>query len=235
MAERAPALYRGLVRLHPKPYRTRFGDEILQVLSDEKRFRGRVRHLHTTGDLFGSLIVQGWKDRMMKSKFAVAAFLVIAVAGGTLLVTGAIFEVSSILVILSTLAVLGLLYAVIALVGRKTGHGAEYDYAQRKFRWWWVPAGLIGAFEGLFGIGQLIDDPKPSNLAAMLIMGGFAALIFGGMAIRNRRAGNWMIAIGVLPMLPWFWLIAPPIVGLFVIVMALSDNLRMSDRASAAF
>ncbi len=232
MAERAPALYRGLVRLHPKPFRTQFGDEILQVLSDEKRFRGRVRHLHATGDLFGSLIVQGWKVGLMKNKLAIATFLIVGVAGGTLLATGA-FAISSVVVSLSILAALGILYAVVALVGTRGVRGAEHYYGQRGFRWWWIPAGLIGAFEGLFGIGQLIDDPKASNVAAMVIMGGFAALIFGGMAVRNRRAGNWMIATGVLPMLPWFWMIAPPILALVVIVMALSDNVRMSSAQPA--
>jgi hypothetical protein len=235
MAERAPALYRGLVRMHPSAFRARFGDEMLQLVRDEKRHAGRVPHLRTSRDLLGSLITQGWKDKMMmKNKLAVAAFLVIGVAGGTALVTGAIFEVSSILTALSIFAALGILFAVIAVVGRKTGHGAEHDYAGRKFRWWWVPAALIGAFEGLFAVGQLIDDPKLTNVVALGIIGGFAALVFFGMAVRNRRAGNWMIATGVLPMLPFFWMIVPPILALLVIVMALSENVRMSDRAPAA-
>jgi hypothetical protein len=34
-------------------------------------------------------------------------------------------------------------------------------------------------------------------------------------------------------MLPFFWLIVPPILALLVIVMALSENVRMSDRTPA--
>lgn len=41
-----------------------------------------------------------------------------------------------------------------------------------------------------------------------------------------------MIATGVLPLVPW--MIAPPILALTVIVMALSDNVRMSHAHSAA-
>ncbi len=234
MAERAPALYRGLVRLHPKPFRAQFGDEIMQVLSDERRIRGRVRHLHATGDLFGSLFVQGWKAEGMKTRLAVISFVIVAVGGGTMLVTGAVLAVSTMLVTIGVLAALGLVYASAALLAARGGRGAEYDYGARRFRWWWVPAALVGAFEALFGIGQLIDDPKLTNLFALIAIGGFAALVFGGMAVRNRRAGNWMIATGVLPMVPFIWMVFPPIVALLVIVMALSDNLRLSGRTPAA-
>jgi hypothetical protein len=48
------------------------------------------------------------------------------------------------------------------------------------------------------------------------------------MKVRNRRAGNWMIATGVLPMLPIFWVIAPTVAALIVIVCALADNIRIA-------
>jgi hypothetical protein len=43
-----------------------------------------------------------------------------------------------------------------------------------------------------------------------------------------------MIAIGVAPVMALFWSIVPPILALLVIVMALSDNARMSSRPQAA-
>ncbi|MEX2392941.1 MAG: hypothetical protein WD826_00535, partial [Actinomycetota bacterium] len=124
------------------------------------------------------------------------------------------------------LAFFAVLYGIATLISR-TGRGAEHDYAVRPRRWWWAIAGLLGTVELFVGVGQLIDDPKKENAFALVIIGGFAALTFGGMFMRNRSAGNWMIATGALPMLPSIWMIVPPFLAMIVIVMALSDNIRM--------
>src|SRR3989304_112827 len=115
----------------------------------------------------------------------------------------------------------GLLCLFAVVVARTGRRGAEFDYSSRRLRWWWIPAGLIGAAEGAFGIGQIITDPKWENGVALVILSGFAALVFGGISIRNRRAGNWMIAFGVAPMLPAFWMVVPPIMAIVVIVAAM--------------
>ena len=56
---------------------------------------------------------------------------------------------------------------------------------------------------------QLIDEPKGTNLFAFAIVTAFAALVFGGLAVRNRRRGNIMVAIGVAPVVTLFWSIVP--------------------------
>jgi hypothetical protein len=222
------ALYARLMRLYPETFRARFADEMLLTLRDEIRFGGRVPWVRRFADLFGSALVQRGRDGKMRTKLAVIAFIVLAVGGGTFVVTGAASSVSGGAFALGIIALLAILYGIAALLARRGALGAEHDYAARTFRWWWVPAGLIGAFQLLFMTGQLIDDPKIENVFALAVVAAFSALVFGGMAVRNRRAGNWMIATGVLPMVPFIWVVVPPLVSLLVIVMAMSDNIRMT-------
>jgi hypothetical protein len=172
----------------------------------------------------------------MRKHIAVIGFIVVFVFGGTMLVTGAAASsASGGLFALAMLALIAVIYGVAMLVGRRGAMGAEHDYAGgRRFRWWWVPAALLATFQLVFMVGQEIDDPKPENFVALLVIGAFSALVFAGMRIRNRQRGNWMIATGVLPMLPFIWVVVPPIVSLLVIVMALSDNIRMSRQARPA-
>lgn len=169
----------------------------------------------------------------MRTKLGVLLFTVVGVGGGATVVTGVSFGRRTLVLCFLALIAIGVIFAMSTLIGSRRV-GAEYDYTGRRFRWWWVPAALAGAVELLIGAGQMIDDPKIENAAALGIMLAFAGLVFGGMAIRNRVAGNWMIATGVLPMIPWFWMIVPPVLGLVVIVMALADNVRLSGRPRPA-
>lgn len=91
--------------------------------------------------------------------------------------------------------------------------------------WWVVLAVLVGAFELAMGVDQLVDEPKRDNVLALAAFGGFASLVIVGAWLRPRRrvAGDIMIAIGVLPMLPFVWMVVPPVVALIVVVAALVD------------
>jgi hypothetical protein len=220
-------VYRRLLVLYPAPFRTRFGDEMEQVIADELRY-GRLRWRRVFADLLGSAFVQRWEGPGMRTRLAAALFVVVFVAGGTTLVIGAGEWMTGGLFAAAMLAAIGVIYGVAMLIGRRKALGAEYDYGTRRFRWWWVPAAALGAFQVLMMAGQLIDDPKKENVFALCLIGAFSALVFFGMRISNRRRGNWMIATGVLPMLPFFWIVAPTVVALLVIVMALADNVRMS-------
>ena len=227
-------VYRRCLRLYPAGFRSRFGDEMLQTILDRRTYERRVGWPTAFADLVASAVVQRSREMTgMKTKLGVLLFTVVGVGGASMLVTGVSFGRSSLMVTLVALFVIGVIYAVSTLIGSRRV-GAEYDYTGRRFRWWWVPAALAGAAELFIGVGQLIDDPKIENVAALGILGAFAGLVFAGMAIRNRIAGNWMIAAGVLPMIPWFWMIVPPVLGLVVIVMALADNVRMAARTRPA-
>lgn len=222
------ALYRSLTRLYPVEFRARFGEEMQQLLRDEMR-AGRLRWRRVFADLAGSALLQRWEGPGMKTRLAVALFVLVFVVGGTMLIVGAAEWLTGGMFAAAMLAAVGAIYGIALLIGRRKSLGAEHDYGTRRFRWWWVPAVILGTFQVLFMAGMLIDDPKKENVFATCLVGAFSALVFAGMRIRNRRAGNWMIAMGVLPMLPFFWVIVPTLVALLVIVMALSDNIRMSS------
>jgi hypothetical protein len=219
-------VYRTLLRLYPAAFRARFAEEMEQLVRDEMTHGGGVRWLGVIGDLLRSSVVQRWDERgkTLRSRVMMGLFFFVIVIGGTMLVTGAILEVSSVIVAMSIFAATALIYGVGTMIGRR---GTEDIYADNRGRWWFYPAGLIGAFQLVVGVQQLVQDPKWENVVALAIFGAFAALVFVGIAMRNRRAGNWMIVAGVLPVLPAFWWVVPPIVALVVIVMAIADNVRM--------
>jgi hypothetical protein len=220
-------MYERLLVLYPQTFRSRFGQELIQYMRDERMTGRRTNRLRIYTDLVRGAAVERTKEAGMRAKGAALAFVLVAVAGGTIGVVGVGGGTSGFIAAGVFMVFVAVLYGIATLVSR-TGRGAEYDYAAPTRRWWWAIAGLLGAAELFMGVGQLIDDPKKENVFALAIFTAFAALVFGGMFVRNRVAGNWMIATGALPMVPWFWMIAPPILALVVIVMALSDNIRMA-------
>ncbi len=215
-------LYRTALRLYPAPFRARFGDEMLQLYNDARAYGGRPL---LVGDVLTSAPRLWWEEGTMRRYMPAVGFLVLAFAGALMIVGNT--RVVPVFVV-GLFATFGLLYLVVAAFARTGRRGAEFDYSSRHLRWWWIPAGLVGAFEGLFGVGQLIREPKWENAVALVVLSAFAALVFGGLFIRNRRAGNWMIAFGVAPMLPFFWIVIPTVVALVVIVAAMAENVRMS-------
>jgi hypothetical protein len=228
------AVYGRLLRMYPPSFRARFGEEMLQLVRDEATHGRRVPWVRTFADLLGSAFIQRWEMKNMRSNWWLVPFGVLLAFGATFMVVGSAFSVATLLVLLAELGVAGLIIGAAMLIGRRGSLGAEHDYAGRRFRWWWVPAGLIGAAEVTMITAQLIREPKGTNLFAFALISTFAALVFGGLATKNRRRGNIMIAIGVAPVMALFWSIVPPILALLVIVMALSDNARMSSRPQAA-
>lgn len=220
-------VYTRLMWMYPPSFRARFGDEMLQLVRDEATDGRRVPWLRTFADLFGSAFVRRWEETHMKTKLLIVPLGLAGALVVPLAVVGSAFSVATLLVLLAELGVATLIGGVAFLIGRRA-RGAEYDYAGRKFRWWWVPAGLIGATEVIMITKQFIDEPKATNLFAMVVICSFAALVFTGLAIRNRRAGNWMIVAGIVPVTTLFWLIYPAVVALVVMVCALADNVRMA-------
>jgi hypothetical protein len=220
-------IYSRLLRFYPSSFRARFGEELLQFVSDETAHGRRVYWTRTYADLFTSALRQRWEEGKMRPSLGIGIAVVLVTFMVTRVVIGSGFTAQTAMIMAIQLGIVGILFGAGKLLGTRV-RGAEYDYARRRFRWWWVPAGLLGAAEVVMSIGQLIHEPKGTNLAAMLVLCGFATVVFAGMAIRNRRAGNYMIAGGVVPALALFWLIVPTILALVVIVNALADNVRIA-------
>jgi hypothetical protein len=223
------ALYSRLVKLHPASFRARFGDEMLQYVRDEAANGRRMSWTRTYADLIRSASVQGWKEKSVKRywPFGVALFVLFL---ATRVIVGSGFSAATALVLAAEIGIAAAIAGIAYLVSRTT-RGAEHAYGARRFRWWWVPAGAVGLAETVTITWQLIAVPKGTNVFAFFLVNSFAALIYGGLAIRNRRTGNWMIAAGTLPVMALFWMIYPALVALLVIVMALSDNMRATRAA----
>ena len=63
------------------------------------------------------------------------------------------------------------------------------------------------------------------NFVALGILCSAGLLVFWG--LRSRLQGNlnanWLIAVGAVPAVVWFWMIVPPILGLMVLAGSLSE------------
>jgi len=226
------SVYVRLLSLYPSSFRARFGDEMVQYLRDESAHGRRMHWTRTLADLLRSALTERWKDNNMRAKLGAGLLILFVTFLVARVVIGSHFTVQTAMIIGIQLGIVAILLGVGSLLGRRV-RGAEYDYALRRLRWWWIPAGILGALEVVFSVGQLIRDPKATNLFAMLVLCGFAALVFGGMTSRNRRTGNYMIAAGVLPGIPLFWLIFPTVLAFTVIVNALADNVRIAHPRAA--
>jgi hypothetical protein len=93
--------------------------------------------------------------------------------------------------------------------------------------WWLILAALVGSFEVAFGVAIPLEEGATFDTVgggALIATAGL--LVLGGIAVRRRRsrvAGDIMIAVGALPMMPWLWIIPLPLAGLTVIVAATVD------------
>lgn len=213
--------------LYPRRFRVRFGSEMRQVYEDAAVFGSAGSRLSFWSDLLRSAVSVRMEESMKASRVIAVVLTLVGVFGVAFLVTGsrgpAMFAVAG-----GFAAVVGAIAGLAWLSSRVGKAGAERDYNVRAFRWWWVPAVALGLYELVFAIGMLIDDPKKENVFALAVIGGFAALIFFGLATKARRRGNWMVAVGALPMLPFFWMWPAALTALVVVVAAVSENFRIS-------
>jgi len=112
--------------------------------------------------------------------------------------------------------------------------------------WWRFAAGLIStsiavaAFGNLFG-NWIDDGPRAGKIGASVVTLIAAALVFGGIAIRERRPyrGSVMIGVGVLPAValisvPWFPLLAAAGVLAGIVAVAAFVNAASHQRYAPA-
>ena len=107
----------------------------------------------------------------------------------------------------------------------------EYLYgggSPKPWTWWTVLAALLATVYVVAATGQLIADPKPTNIGALGIMLGFAGLILFGLRLRtnSRMLGHWLIIFASVPALVFFWIIWPAALGLAIITGAVIEIAR---------
>lgn len=230
-------IYRTFLLAYPRAFRQVYGGDMAQVFSDRlrderERSGGRATlrvWIFTLLDLIKSAPVQRMEKKM--SREAALAF-VFAIA---LAVAVALFAMGT----GGPFAALGLgvfVIAGVALLARgafaKDRSKALGSADPQTFRRWWVIlAAACGVVTIVFGIAQYIQDPKPENLGAIGILTLLGGMNLTGcwMRSRSRIGGDWMIVVGILPFMGLWWMIAPAVLGLVILVAAISDSLRSGD------
>lgn len=133
--------------------------------------------------------------------------------------------------ILMLLGVVGVIGLVSLWSMKRSGRPTEFLYGgarSKPWTWWTVLAAFLGLVYVVAGVGQLIDDPKATNVGALGISIVFAALIGVGLRFRSQSkiAGNWFIIFATTPALMFFWVVVPAVVGLAIIVGAVIEIAR---------
>jgi uncharacterized membrane protein HdeD (DUF308 family) len=208
-------LYSAILFLYPHSFRRDYGDQMRLAYRELRRDEPRRKvFTRIVRDAVTSVPRAQLEEGTMRSVGIAAGIVAVAVAiGGA--VTGS-FLVGSLIVIGGT----GLIVGIAALLARMGNRSAERDYTSN--RW------PLALFEVGIGAGQLISEPKKENVFALAVLLVFAGLFTGGVSLRNRgrSSGNWMIAAIGAPMLTAPWWVWPPIVGLAVMIGAISEVFR---------
>ena len=223
-------IYRALLALYPPSFRREFGQLMAQAFCDRLREKGGPRTWRLiVPDLLQSVPQQITEVSFMSQKWMAAITALASVALLTALVIGV---GSPLLLAVAAVAAVGL-FAVVS--AKRSERPAEYLYggsAPRAWTWWTVLAALLATTYVVAGIGQLINDPKPTNVGALAILTGVAGLIGAGLRLRarSRIAGNWMIIVATVPALAFWWVIVPALVAIAIIVGAVTEISRATPQ-----
>jgi hypothetical protein len=222
------SIYRALLLLYPRSFRREYGGLMAQAFSDRVRERGGLRTWFVVvGDLSLSVPQQILEVSLMSQKWMPAA---LAAVGTALILASMIVGAGTpfFVVFIGIGLFVGLLSLLSLWADKRSGRATEFSYggaAPKSWKWWTVLAVLLAVTYVLAAAGQLISDPKGTNVGALAIATGFAGLVVAGLRLRSRSriAGNWMIAMAAVPSLAFFWIILPAVLGLAVIIGAVSE------------
>jgi hypothetical protein len=227
-------IYRTFLLLYPRSFRREYGALMTQAFCDRTRDMGTARAwLFVARDLLRSVPQQIMEASLMSQKWMAVLTTLSAVALVAFLGLGLgppIFLAAGLVVVVGLMAVTS---------ARREDRPTEYVYrdgAPKRWTWWTVLATMLASLYVLAAIGQLIDDPKATNVGALGIMLGFAGLIVGGLVLRERSkiGGHWMIIFATVPALMFFWIVWPTVVALAIIVGAVSEISRATPQAPQA-
>jgi hypothetical protein len=229
--------YRVLLFAYPRSFRRDYGELMAQAFGDRLREKGAPRAWGlVVTDLALSLPQQLMEVSLMSQRWMAG----VAAAGTALILSTMFIGAGSPITILSLGIGLfaGILAALSFWSAKRNGRPSEFSYGgvtPKLWKWWTVLAVVLGALYVVAATAQLISDPKGTNVGALGIALGFAALIAGGLALRSRShvSGNWMVAIATVPSLAFFWIVWPAAVGLAIIFGSVAEVTKAAPRTAA--
>jgi hypothetical protein len=227
-------IYRALLLFYPRSFRRDFGDLMSQAFCDRMQDRGARRTWVLVGtDLAHSVPKQIMEVSLMDQKWLAIVTAMASVA----LVTALGIGLGPPVVLAS--AAVALIGFIVVVSSTRSDRPTEYldgGTAPKTWTWWTVLAAFLAGSYVVLAAGQLIETPKGTNLGALGIAIGFAALIGMGLRLRtqSRITGNWMVIFATTPALMFFWIIIPAVLGLAIIVGAAIEIARATPQAPAA-
>ena len=210
---------------------------MVQAFGDRLREKGAPR---TWGLVITDLALSVPQQLMEVSLMSQRWMAGVAAAGTALILSAMIIGAGSPISIL--LLGVGSLSGILALLSfwsaKRNGRPSEFSYGDvppKLWKWWTVLAVVLGALYVIAATGQLIADPKGTNVGALGIALAFAALIACGLALRSRShvTGNWMVAVAAAPSLAFFWIIWPAAIGLAIIFGSVAEVTKAPSRTAA--
>lgn len=227
-------IYRLLLLLYPRSFRREYGGLMTQAFSDQLKEKGDARTwMFVLADLSFSVPQQILEVSLMSQKWMAA----LAATGSCLVLAAFVIGTGPPLLLMVGLGlVLGLSGFLSLWAAKRNGTSTEFSYGlsdPKAWTWWTVLAALLAVTYVVAAAGQLISDPKGTNVGALAIMTGFAGLIAGGLRLRSqsRIAGNWMIVVATIPALAFFWIVVPAVVGIAIIIGAATEISRATPQA----
>jgi len=222
------SVYRVLLRLYPGSFRREYGGLMAQAFSDRLRERGaRSTWLSIAGDLSLSVPQQALRETVMSQRWLAEVSALITVAMVTAVWVGA---GSPLLLVGAGVVFIPLLGLWSAKLSSPRAESVPTVVGPKRWTWWTALAGGVGGLYVLAAAVQAVSDPKATNLGALVFIAGFAALIRRGLILRSRSrmVGNWMVMIGMVPALLFFWVVVPALAAVAVIWAA---SREISSRA----
>ncbi|MGI9023490.1 MAG: hypothetical protein ACR2HV_09735 [Acidimicrobiales bacterium] len=221
---RQRALYRALLGLYPRSFRTGYAEPMAQVFGDQLRQAGARAWLRTVPDLARTVPAERIDAMMARlgpgGRVAALAFVVL---GACVVAVG--FGGGPVVVV--AVAVVAVLVSQRRMFASIPG-GDRAPLRHAVVQAWWAPvAGLLGLAMLVAGVGTIFEAHNLGGriVGSSLLLAFGGAMLFGLMRRPfDRQAGNTMILLATIPALLFFWVIVPPLAAIVIWVGVLQGG-----------
>lgn len=233
-AARHRTLYRSLLWLYPRSFRSDFAEPMTQLFADRLRDRGWRAWFEAAPDLVRTVPVQRLEAAMarLSPRGRIASLAVIVVAA-VLVAVGFGGGAAPLVVLLAAAA--GLL-AIVKQRGLVTPFGERAPLWPAVTQAWWAPlAGLLGAAMLVFAVGTVFEAHNwGGRIFGTSLLFALGSCMLLGLMRRpfDRVTGNSMILVATIPAFAFFWVIVPTVFALLVWIGVLGSG--FSDEPAAA-